>query len=551
MYHHIKEALARTLELQSSQIILETPKNRDFGHYATPLAFTLAKILKQSPMAIAQDIAKKLEKVKGLEGLEIFSKVEVVNGYINLTLSQSFLDTMAHQLLSSAESTGAESKKADSKSTDSTPSAKKSEPILLEYISANPTGPMHIGHARGAMFGDALQRLGKYLGFDIKTEYYINDAGAQIETLGRSVIFAGKIHFKKEAVSYPEKCYQGDYITEIAQLAKEQFGDGIFKEEHLATLAKFAKDLMLKEIKQNLSEANITFDYFVSEKELYARWEEVRKKLEKSGATYESEGKIWLKSQEKGDEKDRVIVRENQEPTYLAGDIIYHHDKFTRPYGHYINIWGADHHGYINRVKASIEFFGFDSQKLEVLLTQMVSLLKDGKAYKMSKRAGNFILMSDVIKDISADALRFVFLSKSLDTPLVFDVADLEKQDSSNPLFYINYANARIHTLLKKSSQAQNLANISLATLTHTEGMHLLFQALQIHKVLEHAFRERALHKVCDYLKALASDFHSFYNASKILGASNEAELLKICACVSASLALGLRTLGIAIKTQM
>ena len=551
MYHHIKEALARTLELQSSQIILETPKNRDFGHYATPLAFTLAKILKQSPMAIAQDIAKKLEKVKGLEGLEIFSKVEVVNGYINLTLSQSFLDTMARQLLGSAESTGAESKKADSKSTDSTPSAKKSEPILLEYISANPTGPMHIGHARGAMFGDALQRLGKYLGFDIKTEYYINDAGAQIETLGRSVIFAGKIHFLKEAVSYPEKCYQGDYITEIAKLAKEEFGEEIFDEAHLPKVAEFAKNLMLAEIKQNLADAGIAFDYFVSERGLYTQWEEVYKKLEKSGATYESEGKIWLKSQEKGDEKDRVIVRENQEPTYLAGDIIYHHDKFTRPYGHYINIWGADHHGYINRVKASIEFLGFDSQKLEVILAQMVSLLKDGEAYKMSKRAGNFVLMSDVIEDIGADALRFVMLSKSLDTPLVFDVADLEKQDSNNPLFYINYANARIHTLLKKSSQAKDLANISLATLAHTDGMHLLFQALQIHKVLEHAFKERAPHKVCDYLKALAGDFHSFYNAGKILGTNHEAELLKICSCVSASLTLGLRTLGIAIKTQM
>ena len=318
MYHHIKEALAHTLELQSSQIILETPKNRDFGHYATPLAFTLAKILKQSPMAIAQDIAKKLEKLKGLEGLEIFSKVEVLNGYINLTLSQSFLDTMARQLLSSAESTSADSAGADSKSADSTPSAKKSEPILLEYISANPTGPMHIGHARGAMFGDALHRLGKYLGFDIKTEYYINDAGAQIETLGRSVIFAGKIHFKKEAVSYPEKCYQGDYITEIAKLAKEEFGEEIFDEAHLPKVAEFAKNLMLAEIKQGLANAGIVFDYFVSERGLYTQWEEILHKLEKSGATYESEGKIWLKSQEKGDEKDRVIVRENQEPTYLA-----------------------------------------------------------------------------------------------------------------------------------------------------------------------------------------------------------------------------------------
>lgn len=525
MHSSIKNLIAKTLDIQ--EIILETPKNRSFGHYATPIAFNLAKTFKKSPMLLANEIAQKLQNHA------VFSKVEVINGYINLTLSNAFLDSMAKDFLQTKQSN----------ITDK-PS------ILLEYVSANPTGPLHIGHARGAVFGDTLCRIGKFLGYDIKTEYYINDAGAQIQMLGLSILLAGKEHFFKQEVSYPQNCYRGDYIIEIAQSAKQHFGLDFFKDENIQKLGDFGKNLMLEEIKQNLKDIGITFDFFVSESALYSQWQDIFKKLQENDAIYEKEGKIWLKSEAMGDEKDRVIIRDNQEPTYLAGDIIYHYDKFSRFYDYYINIWGADHHGYINRIKASLKHLNFDDKKLEVVLAQMVSLLKDGKPYKMSKRAGNFILIKDIVEDIGADALRFIFVSKKLDTPLEFDVSHLKKQDSSNPVFYINYANARIHTLLQKANYP-NLDNISLETLENQEALYLLFEAMQLQKVLENAFEERALQKVCEYLKNLASDFHSFYNANRILDSKEQNQLLKVCLVVSQSLTLGFGLLGIEAKTKM
>lgn len=526
MYQIIKTQLEAKLDLQD--ISLETPKNKDFGHYATPIAFTLAKTYKKSPQIIASDLAPKIQEI------DIFEKVEVVGGYINLTLSSHFLDSMAnHTLFYKA-----------------TP-AKKEQSILLEYVSANPTGPLHIGHARGAIFGDSLVKIGNYLGYNIKTEYYINDAGAQIQMLGLSIMLAGQEYLLNQSVEYPENYYKGEYIIDIAKLALEKFGKEIFTQENIPTLSIFGKDLMLEEIKSNLSELGIHFDFFVSEKELYSQWDNILEKLKTHNAIYEKDQKIWLKSEIFGDEKDRVIVRDNNEPTYLAGDIIYHHDKFIRKYAHYINIWGADHHGYISRIKASLEHLGFESNKLEIILAQMVSLLKGGQPYKMSKRAGNFILMKDVIADIGADALRFIFLSKKLDTALEFDLQELEKQDSSNPIFYINYANARIHTLFKKAQKEYDYSKVTLENLKNKDALDLLFLALQLQKILQNAFEERALHKICEYLKNLAGVFHSFYNQYKILDTPDEAEFLKIFAVVSNTFTLAFRLLGIQIKTEM
>ena len=528
MHHYIKKLLEETLQI--SNVVIETPKNRDFGHFATPLAFSLAKTLKKSPKEIAGEISKKITD------LDIFSSVENVNGYLNFTLSKTFLNQQANLFLEHPQ-----------KSLYPI----KTEKILLEYVSANPTGPLHIGHARGAIFGDSLCRLGRYLGYDITTEYYINDAGAQIEMLGNSILLAGRDFILKQEVQYPDSYYKGEYIVDIANAATKKFGKDVFCEKNLELLGNFGKELMLEEIKQNLAQMRIAFDSFVSEKSLYAKWDEILNQLQSHSAVYQKDEKLWLKSQIFGDEKDRVIVRENGEPTYLAGDIIYHYDKFSRKYDHYINIWGADHHGYINRVKASLEHLKCDSKKLEVILAQMVSLLKNDKPYKMSKRAGNFILIEDVIQDIGVDALRFVFLSKTLDTPLRFDVDDLKKEDSSNPIFYINYANARIHTLLSKASQKYDFKQIDLAHLESKDAFHLLFFALQIQRVLQTAFEERALQKVCDFLKELSAQFHQFYNAHKILQTENEAEILKVCLVVSQSLTLGLHLIGIEAKTSM
>lgn len=529
MYHHIKTLLEKICECE---VVLEKPKNKELGHFATPVAFSLAKIKRTNPKQIAQEIASKLNH------LDEFEKVEAVNGYINFFLSSSFLKQSARLFQSDSQNK---------------PLQNSQESILLEFVSANPTGPLHIGHARGAVYGDALARTGKYLGYPITTEYYINDAGAQIQMLGLSILLAGQEHILKREVSYPESYYRGDYIVDLAKSASSHFGTEIFeKEDSIPILATFGKDCMLEEIKSNLAQVGITFDHFVSEKNLYERWEQTLKTLQEHQGAYENEGKVWIASSSLGDEKDRVIVRDNNEPTYLAGDIIYHQDKFMRDFAHYINIWGADHHGYIARVKAAIHFLGYNENKLEVLLSQMVSLLKGGQPYKMSKRAGNFILMKDVVEDIGADALRFVFLSKKADTHLEFDVDELKKQDASNPIYYINYANARIHTLLEKSHfEPQDITQDNKDLNIDFDAKNLLFEALLCPHTIETSFKEREIQKICEYLKNLAANFHSFYNAHKILGTHNERDLLYVMLIVSKSITLGMSLLGIVAKTRM
>ena len=427
MYQRIKAILAQSCGIENqNEIVLEKPKNKDLGHLATPLAFSLAKIKRQNPKILAEELAQSLAKNKA------FSKVESLNGFINLTLSTDFLYELS---------------KAESVTTT------QKESILLEFVSANPTGPLHIGHARGAVYGDALARVGRHLGYDITTEYYINDAGSQIQMLGLSLLLAGQEHILKREVEYPESYYRGEYIIDLAYECQKHFGESIFESENsIPTLADFGKNAMLQEIKDNLLQVGISFDNFVSEKALYERWDTTLQTLKQNNGIYTKDSKVWIASSSLNDEKDRVIVRESGEPTYLAGDIIYHQDKFQRGFERYINIWGADHHGYIPRVKAAIHFLGYDENRLEVLLSQMVSLLKAGQPYKMSKRAGNFILMKDVVDDIGSDALRFIFLSKKPDTHLEFDIDELKKQDSSNPIYYINYANAKIHTIFEKAN---------------------------------------------------------------------------------------------------
>lgn len=527
LYSKVK---ARLDEVLGCDVVLERPKNKDFGHFATPVAFVLAKVERKNPKLLSEEIAQKLREI------ELFKQVDTLNGYINLTLKQEVFTQALQEIVDK----GFE------------PLAKNGKRILLEYVSANPTGPLHIGHARGAVFGDALYKIGNFLGYEIESEYYINDAGAQISMLGLSILLAGRESILGVDVVYPEQYYRGDYIIDLARLASEKFGKEIFEsEESIPTLSEFGKDLMLEEIKGNLASVGIVFDHFVSEKSLYSRWDSALSSLQSNGGIFESEGKLWLKSSEYGDEKDRVVVRESGEPTYLAGDIIYHQDKFERDYHHYINIWGADHHGYIARVKASIEFLGFDSKRLEVLLSQMVKLLKNGSPYKMSKRAGNFILMQDVVEDIGADALRFVFLSKKADTSLEFDVNDLSKEDSSNPIFYINYANARICTLIEKSDKSlEEIKKVALQELSPQEE-YLLFLSTQLPQVLNSAFIERSPLKVCDYLKNLASELHAFYNAQKVLGEEREMQILKILLGVSIALESALQLLGIQAKKKM
>ena len=511
------------------EVVLEKPRDRSFGHFATPIAFSLAKELRKSPMIIAEELASSFKDT------EEFSSVESVKGYLNFRLSESFLAEYASWALSNP------SKFATSQ---------KDQKILLEFVSANPTGPLHIGHARGAVYGDTLYRLAKHLGYDITAEYYVNDAGNQIDLLGLSIQLYARENLLGENVEYPESYYRGEYLDALAKGAQEKFGVEIFSDEsRQKELAMWAKDKVMEIVVETLANTNIHFDTFVNESGLYADWDRVMAKM--GDGVYEKDGKVWIASEAKGDDHDRVVVREDGRPTYLAGDIVYHNQKFERGYDHYINIWGADHHGYIPRVKAAIEYLGYDSNKLEVLLSQMVSLLKDGEPYKMSKRAGNVILMSDIVDEIGSDALRFIFASKKSDTALEFDLAEFKKQDSSNPIFYIQYAHARIKTLLSKATVSEDdIKNASLKNLGE-QADTLLFDALLLPEVVEDAFNSRQVQKLPEYLKSLAASLHKFYYDVRMIGTDDEAKLLKLLLVVALSIKTGLSLMGIEAKDRM
>ncbi len=510
-------------------VVLEKPKDRTFGHFATPIAFSLAKELRKSPMLIAEEITA------SFSDSEIFSAVESVKGYINFRLSERFLDEYASWALDQGSAFGF---------------SDKNESILLEFVSANPTGPLHIGHARGAVYGDTLLRLGRQLGYTIQAEYYVNDAGNQIDLLGLSLQLEGQHTILQQDVEWPEKYYRGDYLSLLAHEASEHFGTAIFTDDsRQKELALWAKERVMALIVADLKAVNITFDTFVNESELYHDWDRVLAKMGKN--VYEYEGKLWIHSSECADEKDRVVVREDGRPTYLAGDIVYHNQKFEQGFDRYINIWGADHHGYIARVKAAVTFLGYDASKLEVLLSQMVSLLKDGEPFKMSKRAGNVILMSDVVEEIGADALRFIFASKKCDTALEFDVEALKREDSSNPIYYIQYAHARIQTIVSKSNFTWEEILESTLTDLHEDADGLLFEALLLPEVIDDAFHSRQIQKLTDYLKSLAARLHKFYYDYRIIGTDDEKKLLKLFLVTALSLKTGLSLMGIQAKHSM
>ncbi len=529
MQNLVKEFIETRLGIN---VVLEKPKDISLGHYSTPVAFSLAKELKKSPILIADELVLKFTDNF------MFEKVESVKGFVNFKLSVSFLESLVNNALN--------------KKTEFAKEDKKDEKILLEYVSANPTGPLHIGHARGAIAGDSLSRVGKYLGFDITTEYYINDAGAQMDLLGLSVSLAARDFIFKEDVLYPETYYRGEYLIDIANIVIEKFGkDIIYDESRFKEIAFFSKDLVMDIIIKDLKDLGITFDNFVSEKSLYSSWNSTKEVLERNGSLYEKSDKIYLKSTQYGDDSDRVVVRDNGIPTYLAGDIIYHKNKYDRKFDRYINIWGADHHGYISRVKAAIEFLGNDSSKLEVILSQMVQLLKGGEPYKMSKRAGNVILMSDITEEIGPDALRFIFLTRKSDTHLEFDIDMLKNQDSSNPIFYINYAHARINQVFAKAGITQEeIRNESFEQLNE-DGLNLVYESLLLGSILNEAFMKRDMQKVTEYLYNLASSVHKFYNEHKVIGSDEQNIYLKVLSMAALSINVGLSLLGIKAREIM
>ncbi|WP_456457179.1 arginine--tRNA ligase [Thermovibrio sp.] len=501
----VKEAVRELYEIEREELFerasFEKPKKKEFGDFSTNVAFLLSRELKRKPFEIAGELSEKLSRNSQ------FEKVEVAGGgFINFTFSQSFYQELLKEIVEKefyASDLG------------------KGERVLLEYVSANPTGPLHVGHGRGAVVGDVLYRIMKLTGYKPEREFYINDAGRQIKLLGISIYYKIK-ELKGEKVELPEDAYRGDYITEVAmELLKEkpQILE-LEQEEAVKEASEFGKELLLKRIKEDLKELKVEFDNWFSEKSLYEtnEVEKVLNLLKEKGLIYEKEGALWLKTTLFGDDKDRVVKRSNGEYTYFASDIAYHYNKIKRGYDRAVNIWGADHHGYIKRVKAAIEALGKNPDWLEIILIQLVKLFKGGKEVKMSKRKGEFIPLRWLINEVGADAVRFFFLLKRHDTPLDFDIDLALSTKSENPVYYVQYAHARLCSIIDKAKEegfSPSCENLSL--LGSQEERELITKSYLLKYELQKAAQKREPHRLTYYLIELSSTLHKFYNKHRVV----------------------------------
>ncbi|MBW1614931.1 MAG: arginine--tRNA ligase [Deltaproteobacteria bacterium] len=492
------------------EIEIEEPRKAEHGDFSTNAAMKSASLYKMPPKKIAEIL---LDSIKDTEG--IIEKAEIAgSGFINFFISKKFW----YPILKQIHKKGALYGSAD---------IGKGKKVLIEFVSANPTGPLHIGHGRGAAVGDVFAKIFSFCGYKVSKEYYLNDAGRQINTLGRSVFLRYKEIFDKK-IDFPQDCYKGGYIKDIANKIKELKKDQLLKAEEKDTIkfcAKFAADVILKGIKQDLSEFGVEFDNWFSERSLYkfGKIDAAIEDFKEKKYIYEKEGALWFNSSLFGDEKDRVVVRQNKEATYFASDIAYHKDKFERGFDKVIDVWGADHHGYIPRLKAAIQTLGYKKENFEVILIQFVNLLRDGIPIAMSTRAGEFVTLKEVIKEVGKDAARFIFLTRHHESPLDFDLELAKKRSSDNPLYYVQYVCARISSIIskkqedKKGSFGSEYDISALMLLKEPEEISIIknLSLFQETVILAAAFAEP--HRIVYYLIELASLFHNYYNKHKIL----------------------------------
>jgi arginyl-tRNA synthetase len=479
----------------------EKPKREEFGDIATNVAFVLSKSVGASPREVAEKLAKELSSLKE------FEKVEVAGGgFINFFFSPDFFSRLLKEIVET------EFYVSD---------IGRGERVIAEYVSANPTGPLHVGHGRGAVVGDVLSRVLKLTGYEVEREFYINDAGRQIRLLGLSILLRAK-ELSGEEVELPEDAYRGEYIAEIAKKLLEVRPDllSLPEEEALELAAEFGKEELLERIREDLKEFRVEFDSWFSEKSLYEskKVEKVLKLLQEKGLLYEKDGALWLRTTLFGDDKDRVVKRSNGEYTYFASDIAYHYDKMERGYDRAINVWGADHHGYIARVRAAVQALGKEPEWLEVILIQLVKLFKGGSEVKMSKRKGDFITLRWLVEQVGVDAARFFFLLKRHDTPLDFDLELAVSKSNENPVYYVQYAHARLCSILDKAKEegfSPSSENLNL--LTGDEERELIKRCYLLKYELQEVAKKREPHRLTYYLVELASALHRFYNKSRVI----------------------------------
>ena len=527
------------INIKNDEVIIEIPKEKIHGDYSTNIAMRLAKTLHDSP----KNIATKL--VSELNNSDYFDKVEIAGpGFINFFYKKVSLTSVLKEILINKENFG----KQD---------IGHKEKIMVEYVSANPTGDLHLGHARGAAFGDALTRLLKFTNYDVLREYYVNDAGNQINVLAKSLFLRYKEALGNE-INEDEIGYQGKDVKKLAKDIVRKEKDKylkISKNEALNYFKDIGTELELNKIKKDLDLFRVGFDNYTSERSLYSsnKVANTLNKLKESGFTYETDGALWLKTTEFGDDKDRVLIKKDGSYTYLLPDLAYHKDKFDRGYNNLINLFGADHHGYIIRLKAGLKILGYNPDNLNILIIQMVRLIDNGVEVKMSKRTGNAVTIRELCEDVGVDAARYFFLSRPLDSQFDFDLGIARKHSNENPIFYIQYAGARMYSVLEKAKDYKIDIKDTYSLLTNEKEIELIKVLQEFKKVIKEASLTKEVNRLTSYAYKLASTFHSLYNDEKFINEDNELTLERL-ALVLASLEVlknTLNLLGIEVKKVM
>jgi arginyl-tRNA synthetase len=504
----ISAGLAKAEEMPD--VILEVPREKAHGDYSTNMAMQLARIAKKPPRAIAEEIVRHFDRSKAS-----ISSIDIAGpGFINFYMDNRYLTELIPTIIQAGQAYGETN-------------VGNGQKVQVEFVSANPTGDLHLGHARGAAVGDSLCNILAKAGFDVTREYYINDAGNQIYNLAKSVEAR---YFQALGIekAMPEDGYYGEDIVEIGKKLAEEYGDKfvhIDEQERLAFFREYGLNYELEKIKKDLADFRVSFDVWYSETSLYTsgKIDEALAALRERGHIYEKDGATWFRSTAFGDDKDRVLIKKDGTYTYLLPDIAYHQDKLRRGFTKIINIWGADHHGYIPRMKAAIAALGYDPDVLEVEIIQLVNLYQNGERVRMSKRTGKAVTMRELMEEVGLDAVRYFFAMRSSDTHLDFDMDLAVSQSNENPVYYVQYAHARVSSILRQGEE-QNLSyegDLQLDYIETEKEIELLKKLGEFPSAVAEAAVKRMPHRVTGYVFELASALHSFYNAEKVLDPEN------------------------------
>lgn len=510
----IQEALDRAIaegllpRVDAGHIELDRPKRKEHGDWATNLALAVAGKVGKNPREVAQIVADAMPSAP-----DVISSVDIAGpGFINFTLAPHFVRSVLFEI---------EEKGALFGSSDLGGGAR----VQVEFVSANPVGPLHVGHGRWAALGDSICSVMSHAGYAVEREYYINDYGTQVENFGRSISarYLEELGIESE---FPENGYRGHYITDIAKRIVAEHGDeyaALDSEERWKLFAETEYPLMVDAIRDVLARMGVDFDVWFSERELYRKGEveQAIEALKGEGRAYEEKGALWLRTTEFGDEKDRVLVRSNGEPTYFASDIAYHRDKMLRGFDLVIDIWGADHHGYVPRMKAAMDAMGFGAEHLEVILGQLVKLFRGGEPVTMSKRTGEIVTLDELLDEVGVDAARYFFLQRSADSPLDFDIELAKRESPENPVYYVQYAHARICSILRYASESgadmSEPSQEDIDSLETESEMDLLRKLAELEEMVEFCAERRTPHRLAGYAEELASSFHAFYRDCRVV----------------------------------